>query len=146
MNWGGFDTEQGRFGWGIVPRAKTARPQRIAVPDSLRPTLHDWWQRAGTPTVGLVFPVLRGKRADEGTKTRVSHAEAPRRDLQTAFKAYREQHTKLGAAVLDEIVPAKDSPRWAALFKETGLTRPVDFHSWRRRFCQALSDMGMSAQ
>jgi hypothetical protein len=32
------------------------------------------------------------------------------------------------------------------LLEETEFTRPVDFHSWRRRFVQALADMGMNAQ
>lgn len=146
LQWSGFDTEGGAFTWGTAPRRKTARPQRIAVPEALSPILRDWWERQGMPSVGLVFPALRGKRAGEGTKTRVSHADALRRDLQAAFKAYRAQHAELGNAVLDEVVPGEASPRWAELFKETELTRPVDFHSWRRRFVQVLSDIGMSAQ
>jgi hypothetical protein len=32
------------------------------------------------------------------------------------------------------------------LLEETEFTRPVDFHSWRRHFVQALADMGMNAQ
>ena len=150
MKWSGFDlptkTDEVGFAWGIAPRAKTARPQRIAVPESLRPIIHDWWQRQGRPTMGLVFPCLRGKRAGEGVKVKVSHAAAMRRDLQSAFTAYREENKRLGVVLLDATVPAKDSVRWRELFTETDETRPVDFHSWRRKFVQALADMGMSAQ
>jgi integrase len=130
----------------VAPRKKTARPQRIAVPETLRPILRDWWERAGRPSAGLVFPALRGKRAGEGTKTRVSHAAGLRRDLKAAFKDYRKQHARLGEAALDTVVPAEGSQRWRELFEETDVTRPVDFHSWRRKFVQALADMGMSAQ
>jgi integrase len=146
MKWTGFDVEQGGFAWGIAPRKKTARPQRIAVPDSLRPILRDWWERQGKPTMGLLFPTLRGKRAGQGEKHGVSHAAAMRRDLQAAFTDYRDEHAVLGKDALDATVPAKDSARWRELFEETEETRPVDFHSWRRRFVQALADMGMNAQ
>jgi len=91
LNWGHFDITTddageplGLFTWGMALRRKTARPQRIAVPDSLRPILRDWWTRAGKPSTGLVFPALRGKRAGVGVKKGVSHAEAMRRDLQAA--------------------------------------------------------------
>jgi integrase len=146
LDWTRFDTKNGAFTWGIAPRRKTARPQRITVPESLRPILKDWWMRAGKPSEGLVFPALRGKRAGVGEKIRVGHAAALRRDLKAAFKAYREVNANLGPAVLDTIVPAEDSPRWVELFEETELTRPVDFHSWRRRFVQALADTGVNAQ
>jgi len=150
MKWSGFDLptkpDELGFAWGIAPRAKTARPQRIAVPESLRPIIHDWWQRQGRPTMGLVFPALRGKNAGEGAKQGVSHAAAMRRDLQAAFKDYRAKHSRLGTEILDATVPAKDSVRWRELFEETAETRPVDFHSWRRRFVQVLADIGMSAQ
>ncbi len=134
-------------------RKKTARPQRIEVPESLRPILRDWWTRAGKPTTGHVFPPLRGKRAgkDEKTgvthaKTGVSHAEAMRRDVQAAFTAHRKANANVPAEVLDTFCPAAKQPRWIELFEKTEFTRPMDFHSWRRKFVQALADMGMNAQ
>ena len=67
-------------------------------------------------------------------------------DLAKAPSSSRAALAKLGSDALDSFVPAKDSPRWKELFEETAETRPVDFHSWRRRFVQALADMGMNAQ
>ncbi len=79
-------------------------------------------------------------------KKMVSHAHAMRRDLQAAFVAHREANATLPAEILDTFVPAVGSARWLELFEETEFTRPVDFHSWRRKFVQALADMGMNAQ
>lgn len=38
------------------------------------------------------------------------------------------------------------TPRERELLDETEWTRPVDFHSWRRAFNQALADAGVNAQ
>jgi hypothetical protein len=38
------------------------------------------------------------------------------------------------------------TPRERILLEETDFTRPVDFHSWRRAFNQALADAGVNAQ
>lgn len=150
LQWTHFDAVNNGFTWGMALRRKTARPQRITVPEALRPILRDWWARSGKPTSGLVFPVLRdGKRSKvdtKGAKHAVSHAHAMRRDLQAAFIAHRKANPTAPAEILDTYAPAPDSPRWLELFKETEFTRPVDFHSWRRKFVQALADMGMSAQ
>ena len=126
----------GAFTWGMALRRKTARPQRIEVPEVLRPILRDWWVRAGSPLAGLVFPSLRGDRAGEGIKLKVSHAG----------EAHRKANPDAAPEVLDAYAPAKDSPRWAELFTETEFTRPVDFHSWRRAYCQSLANIGLSAQ
>ncbi len=155
VKWEHFDTTlDGAFTWGIALRRKTARPQRIEVPEVLRPILRDWWTRADKPTTGLVFPPLRGKHAtpDEKTgvypraKQHVSHAGAMRRDLQDAFEAHRKANPDAPAEVMDAFAPVKDSPRWTELFKETEFTKPVDFHSWRRAYCQSLANVGLSAQ
>jgi integrase len=158
LEWTHFDTSStvevtGVFSWGMALRKKTARPQRIEVPMSLRPILRDWWTRAGKPKTGHVFPPLRGKRVgtDDTTgeshaKSGVSHAGAMRRDLKAAFKAHRTANPKVPAEVLDGFCPAEKSERWTELFKGTEFTRPVDFHSWRRKFVQALADIGMNAQ
>ena len=151
LNWDHFDTSStpdlaGAFTWGMALRRKTARPQRITVPEALRPILRDWWMRAGKPTMGPVFPPLRGKHAGEGSKKDVSHAAGLRRDLKATFIEFRKANAKLSTDILDAIVPAKDSARWLELFEETEFTRPVNFHSWRRKFVQALADIGLNAQ
>jgi integrase len=143
LRWEGFDVEGGAFTWGYAPRAKTRRPQLLEVPAMLRPILRDWWQRAGRPSEGLVFPVTRvGKLGDRVGQERrhVSHAAAFRRDVQAAFKAARERG--------DEGAPAETSARWRELFTEPedGFTLPVDFHSWRRGFAQAPADADVNAQ
>jgi integrase len=143
MTWEHFDAKDSGFTWGMALRRKTARPQRIEVPAMLRPILVDWWQRQGKPTRGLLFPALRGKRAGEGTKTGVSHAEGLRRDLARCFgvEAFDRKTAKW-----ERVKDRKLTNRERELLEETEFTRPVEFHSWRRRFVQALADMGMSAQ
>ena len=120
---------------GAWPYARRRRdPQRIEVPEALRPILRDWWTRAGKPTTGHVFPPLRGKRVDPDDKTGashqktgVSHAAAMRRDLQAAFIAHRKAHPNVQAEVLDGFCPAKDSERWKELFKANGVQAPGGF-------------------
>ena len=138
--WESFDVEHGAFAWGYAPRQKTRRPQLLEVPEPLRPFLRDWWERAGRPARGVVFPARRsGKRGDRVGQERlgVSHAAAFRRDLQRAFKHAHEA----GLAA-----PTDGSQRWRELFDETKYTLPVDFHSWRRAFAQALAEADVSAQ
>jgi len=146
LRWEHFDTNEGAFTWGMALRRKTARPQRIEVPGALRPILADWWARKGKAAVGPVFPLLRGKSAGEGRTHKASHAKALRRDLQAAFAAHREANKSLPTEVLDTFAPGPRSARWLELFEQTEFTRPVDFHSWRRKFVQALADIGLSAQ
>lgn len=140
LRWESFDVEDGSFAWGYAPRQKTRRPQLLEVPEMLRPFLRDWWTRAGRPTSGVVFPSRKaGRRGDRvgEEKIGVSHAAAFRRDLQRAFKDARE---------LGREAPDATSRRWRELFAETPFTLPVDFHSWRRAYAQALADADVSAQ
>ncbi len=155
LRWESLDAEDGRFGFGWAPRKKTARPQKLVIPEMLRPILRDWWQRAGQPTEGLVFPALRGENAGQGAKRGVSHAVAFRRDLRRAFglevpetreKVQKDRSVRI---VVDRWLPAADrvmTARERELFEETEHTRPVDFHSWRRAFVQALADAEVNAQ
>ena len=135
-----FDTKDGGFTHGMAPRRKTASPQKLEIPEMLRPFLRRWWQAHGEPTRGLVFPSLRGAGAGKGSKHGVSHAAAFRRDLQRAFKAAD------AAGVAN--APDADSARWLELFAEADhpTHKPVDFHSWRRSYAQALADAGVNAQ
>ncbi len=147
--WEAFDLPG--FGWGWAPRRKIRNPQRLAIPAMLRPILNDWWQRAGKPTEGPVFPCQRGKGAGEA-KTNTGHAEAFRRDLRRAFRIdvpkYELQKRKGElVTVIATWEEARDlTPRERELFEETETTLPVDFHSWRRAFAQALADAGLNAQ
>jgi len=140
LRWESFDVEAGGFKWGYAPRQKTRRPQLLEVPEMLRPILRAWWHRSGTPQQGIVFPVSRaGKHGDRiGEERRgASHAKGFRRDLQSAF----------GAAIgRGETAPSKGSRRWQELFQETAYTLPIDFHSWRRAYAQALADADVTAQ
>jgi integrase len=137
----------------IIPRAKTRTPQRLSIPDVLSPFVRAWWERAGKPESGPVFPVTRGKRAGEVKSPSNSYAKRLRRDL---FRAgvYRAapvevpspkpgQRTDLGKAT--EGTKLAPNPR-DPLYFETATTLPVDFHSFRRAFASALAEAGVNVQ
>ena len=47
----------------------------------------------------------------------------------------------------DRWVQGRDlTPREVELFEGTAHILPVDFHSWRRAYCQSLADAGVNAQ
>ena len=140
LDWSAFDVAQGGFEWGWAPRQKTKRPQLLEVPEMLRGILRDWWERHGRPTAGPVFPSRRGARAG-ATKGKTSHALSFRRDLRRAFGV------EAWNADAGEFQTARElTRRERELFEETEYTRPVDFHSWRRAFTQALADADVNAQ
>jgi integrase len=140
LDWSAFDVGHGAFEWGWAPRRKTKRPQLLEVPELLRGILRDWWERHGRPTTGPVFPARRGARAGE-RKGKVSHALAFRRDLQRAF-GVEEWDTSSGQFRVTRELTLRERE----LFEETPYTLPVDFHSWRRAFTQALGDADVNAQ
>ena len=137
----------------FIPRAKTRTPQALAVPDVLSPFLRAWWERAGKPESGPVFPVRIGKRAGEARRLSNSYAKRLRREL---FRAgvYRTPPievpaTKPGART-DLGKPAEGTkpapnPR-DPIYYETASTLPVDFHSFRRAFSTALAEAGVNVQ
>ncbi len=130
------------FTEGRALRVKTKRPQTIVIPEALRPILMAWWVQTGKPMSELIFPALRGKQAGVGGKN-VSHAAAMRRDLKRAFglEAWNPTSNQF------EPTPGREmTPRERELLEETELTLPVDFHSWRRSFVQAVANTGMNAQ
>ena len=73
-----------------IPRSKTAAPEMLDVPEMLRPFLRAWWESAGSPPAGPVFPIRKGKRAGEHKGPQASHAKRlrqgtrPRRRLPAA--------------------------------------------------------------
>jgi hypothetical protein len=72
----------------------------------------------------------------------VSHADAFRRDLRRAFGV------DVWDAAKHQFVADPDhelTPRERELLEDTPFTKPVDFHSWRRAYSQALGDAGLSA-
>jgi len=75
-----------RKGWldAHVPRPKTKSSSRMVMPDLLVPMLKAWWERAGKPTSGAVFPAQRGKRAGLRKQGKISYAKALRGALWAA--------------------------------------------------------------
>jgi integrase len=142
-----------RFASCTIPRSKTAAPEMLDVPEMLRPILRGWWERAGSPRAGAVFPVRRGERAGERKVRANSYAERLRRDLFRAgvvrlppveVPAVKQgQRTDLGKETRGTMfAPDPRDP----LYFETPVSRPVDFHSFRRAFNSALAGAGVNVQ
>ena len=145
LTWQSFDLAGFAFGW--VPRNKTERPQRMHIEPVLRPYLRAWWERMGKPSEGLVFPRLIGDGAGETGKPSSSYAAELRRDLKRAMELeVFEPDERGGGNWIERVKPEQYTPRQRELFLETEYTKPVDFHSWRRAFNQALADAGINAQ
>jgi len=137
----------------FIPRSKTRTPQRLAVPDVLAPFLRAWWERAGKPENGPVFPVTRGKRAGDFRKTGKGFAKRLRRELFHAG-VYRAQPVEVPATSAGtrtdrgkrangtKLAPNPADP----LYHETATTLPVDWHSFRRAFSSALAEAGVNVQ
>jgi integrase len=136
-----------------IPRTKTAEPTVLEVPEMLRPVLRGWWERAGRPVAGPVFPVRKGDRAGERKARANSYAERLRREL---FRAgvvrlspvevplrRQGQRSDLGKQP-GSTMPAPN-PR-DPLYFETDTSLPVDFHSFRRAFNTALAVAGVNVQ
>ena len=150
-----LDATNGRFEWGYAPRRKRKHPQRLAIDDMVRPILKKWWEAAGSPLTGFVFPALRdGKhaKAGKGEEHNVSHASALRTDLRGAFgidelkpQVVKQKNGRKMPGF--HWVQVRDlMPREIELLGGAAYVLPVDFHSWRRAYCQALADAGVNAQ
>jgi integrase len=104
-------------------RKKRSTPEPFEVPEMARPFVAAWWERQGRPAAGPVFPVRKGERAGLAKKaTNMSYADRLRRELARAGIVRHELH------------------------HETATTLPVDFHSTRRAYAQALARIGLNAQ
>ena len=128
-----------------IPRSKTRTPQPLEIPGVLRPFVRAWWQSAGGPEAGPVFPVRRG--GPRGA------AEAPEQRLRQAPAAGsvsggrgphapdRRARDPTGHAHRSRTVRRGDATRF-----DTATTLPVDFHSFRRAFNTALAESGVNLQ
>ncbi len=153
MQWEHFDTTNGEFKFGYAARKKTKRPQLLEIHPVLRPILRDWWEWHQQPATGPMFPVLKGERAGDGSRGRTNIASAMRRDLMRALGLEVLKQTAIERAdgkvnpkhfVWVEARPMTHRER--ELFQETEFTKPVDFHSFRRAFKQALAEADMDFQ
>lgn len=137
------------FSEAWVPRTKKQAPQLLETPEGVRPMLHLWWEQSGRPRKGPVFPLIRGDHAGGAREVQDSHAEALRRDLRRALGIERwdpgvgaGERGPQGRWVPGRAPTAKEK----ALFEEGRYTLPVDFHSWRRAWSQALKKAGANVQ
>lgn len=123
IRWDWSMIDRVHFAACFVLRSKTAEAQALDVPEVLRPWLRFWWERAGCPDSGPVFPVRHGKTAG-GFKAKrgTSFAKRLRKGL---LKAGIDRHE---------------------LHHETATTLPADFHSFRRLFCTVLASSGVNEQ
>lgn len=142
-DWTMIDRE--RFASCIVPRTKTGKPQRLDIPDVLQAPLRAWWATQEHPTSGPVFPVTRRPRKGEARLPRgVSFADRLRRNLMIAG-------VKRHPCQQPDVRPTEKTaccPDFASdpVYKETGWSLPVDFHSFRRAFSTGLAEAGVNAQ
>jgi integrase len=152
LRWEALETTGGAFTKGWAPRKKSARPQLLAVPEILRPVLRDWWELAERPTTGFLFPKRRGAGAGTDERKPTSIARNLRRDLARAFGidvAEPSGRTRSNGRPDPRLAWRTARPmteRERELLEETEFTRPVDFHSFRRQFKQALADAGVDVQ
>jgi hypothetical protein len=149
--WEQFVVAEGEFPSALVLRTKAQQLERMVVPAVLRPFLRAWWEAQKRPSSGLIFPTLRGERLGQ-VKIKMSHARAFRQDLRRAFgvevwaELPREpgERPGRGAPRVGWVVARDLTERERELFIESPYTKPVDFHSWRRAFVQAVDATGLS--
>lgn len=154
LRWDWRMIDRDAFAECVVPRSKTQTPQALAIPPALAPFLRAWWERAGNPEAGAVFPSRRGRNVG-GFKSKSGYTFA-RRLRAALFDAgvYRltpievpatspGTRTDLGRrAEGTKLAPNPHDP----LYSETAVTRPVDFHSFRRAFNTALAEAGSTCR
>jgi hypothetical protein len=90
-----------------------------------------------------VFPKRRGDGAGAHGRKRSSHAKAFRRDLRRVFGI---DIWNAEAGGFERAENRELTARELVLLDETEYSLPVDFHSWRRAYNQALADAGVNAQ
>ena len=69
-SWPHVDTE--RFETCVVPRSKTAAPDELVIPESIRSPLRAWWERHGKPTSGRCFRCSKARRRASSRRRRTA--------------------------------------------------------------------------
>jgi integrase len=136
-----------------IPRSKASVPQVLAIPPVLAPFLRAWWERAGEPELGPVFPARAGKRVGQQKRPENSYAQRLRDALFRAgvvrMPPIEVPATKPGQRtdLRKRVEGTKPAPNPRdPLYFETSTTLPVDFHSFRRAFNTALAGAGVNVQ
>lgn len=132
-----------------VPRTKGQAPQLIETPEGVRPMLRLWWEQSGRPRTGPVFPLLAGERVGLARdEVQDSHALAMRQDVRRALGIeVWAPEAGTGRGPRGRWVPGRPmTPKEKPLFEEGRYTLPMDFHSWRRAWSQALARVGANVQ
>ncbi len=151
-DWTMIDREQ--YAECIVPRSKTGAPQSLSVPEVLRPFLRAWWERAGCPVSGPVFPSRRGRTVGRFKSARGNSFASRLRDALFVAGIVRMPPVRVPATqpgtrtdLGKRAEGTKRAPNPAdPLYHETATTLPVDFHSFRRAFNTALAEAGLNVQ
>lgn len=110
---------------GLILEAWRDEP-RSTLPEALSGWLRLWWEKAGRPASGPVFPVRQGRRAGQQKGACSNYCRALRAALWRAG-VYRPQ------AGFE--LAASDAERKKLCALQSGIARrfaPVDFHSFRR--------------
>lgn len=108
----------------------------------LRPILAMWHEKQGSPESGLLFPVRKNGERKGEARGHQSFADAMRTDLKRCFGLEVWNLDRVRYEPVDRPMTERE----AQLLTETERTLPVDFHSWRRAFNQALANAGVNAQ
>ena len=109
-------------------------------PQVLRPFLRGWWERAGKPVAGPVFPVRRGPRTGQRKEGRgYSFAKRVRRDM------FRAGVVRLPPVVDKKTKRAAPNPS-DPLYFDTPIPRRPTFHRFRRAYDRALAHAGVNMQ
>jgi integrase len=151
--WDWAQLDRVHFAECIIPRAKTGLPQVLSIPPALAPFLRAWWERAGSPESGPVFPTRQGPRAGQAKRPLNSYAKRLRREL---FRAGIRRMTPIevpatASGMRTDLGQRAEGTKLAPnprdpLYFETASTLPVDFHSFRRAFNTALAEAGINVQ
>jgi hypothetical protein len=112
--------------------AGLARQSLIHLRNDISAVLGDLWRAELLPQ--NVTKRVRVPKVDRPQKERAVLADL---ELQQ-YLSWQHPHERLQAREL--------TARERMLFEETATTLPVDFHSWRRAYCQALADADVNAQ
>jgi integrase len=154
LRWDWSDIDCQHFNECRIPRAKSSAPKTLLIPPSLAPIVKQWWDLAGRPTSGPVFPVRKGRNAGGSRPTRgFSFARRLRVALFVAG-VFRAAPVWVAAMPpgsrtdLGRCVPGKKlAPNpLDEIYFDTRSSRCVDFHSFRRAFSTALAENDVPIQ